>query len=191
MLKALKRMPVFVAIALMVLMMMGGVVLGNGNALDHSAGNAWAELAQIQQSVVQMANRASNHQAIAGRLGMEGDEVNALKQAQAAAQKMGNRSVQSMGASATQEILNAANALNDAVLNLDEAMKAKIQTLSSASDAKIEEEARTRAYDNWVDNRLGIAQRKEYNSVAETTRAVYEALPAKALLGNKLPPLFE
>ncbi|HML48930.1 MAG TPA: hypothetical protein PKE04_19485, partial [Clostridia bacterium] len=69
--------------------------------------------------------------------------------------------------------------------------KAKIKTLNSASDAKIEEEARSRAYDNWVDNRLGIAQRKEYNIVAETTRTVYEALPAKALLGNKLPPLFE
>lgn len=191
MLKALKRMPVFVAVALMVLLMMGGVVLGNGNALDRAAGAAWTELGQIQESVVQMAKRASNHQAIAGRLGMEGDAVDALKKAQDAAQAMGRRPVQSLGASAAREILDAANTLNDAVLALDEALKAKIQTLDDANKVKTEEAARSRAYDNWVDNRLGIAQRKQYNSAAETTRAVYEKLPTKSILGNKLPPLFD
>jgi len=179
--RRIKGIPVSLAMVFMVLLIMGGVVMGNRNALNRASVSVWAELADLQAQVGDMADKAGNYLKLAGRLGIPDQEMKALTNAQDAALRFANQSIRSYGINAAVKLNEHAAALDEAAMALDARIRETQQSVTE----------RNAVYDDWRIVRLVETDKDAYNQNAQHLRSMYASLPARVLLSGIFPPLFK
>lgn len=171
--KRLQRIPIPVAIIIMVFLIVAGVAFGNHNALTRAAAEPEAILAEVSATASQRASKAKNLLVVANRNEVEAKNRTALEDAIAGledARRAGQL------ASANQSLTFAASAINE-----------QLQLVADTQDKKLA----TGVMDDLgsLDKQL-IRQANNYNDLVEDVRSLYKRLPLGWVLGG-MPEVYQ
>jgi hypothetical protein len=148
------------AVILMSLMIAGGVVGGNRNALSRAREPVSTRISQMGDRLDGMVAKANNYTALANA---QGEDISEVARAQAAATEAAGQRA------SAEEIYTAANQLHQAVMDLND-------RLDSPDKAKV--------YDDWMQSRVNYKDADSYNSAVEGLNKVYRAVPFRWLWGG-------
>lgn len=167
MMKTLKRMPVPLAILIMVLCIVVGVAFGNHNALRNAKAEPEAILSEVTELASQRAGKGSNLLVVAERNTVDDTSKTALK---TAANELKNAKNAGDIAAANGQLTAAANAVNE-----------QIQATAGAEDKRLA----TAAMDDMESMNMILTRRAgAYNEQVEEVRKVYRKLPFGWLVGG-------
>lgn len=170
--KPLKVRPT-IAICVMCALMLGGIFLGNRNAVIDSSREILSRVEVIRQKVDTMAGKANNFVIIGERVEIDEKRIDELKTAISNAKELTARDMSSIGTDAPNQLVKASSELKEAVLWVDKEIR----------NSGKEEMAIQVANNGWTNEVLTYEDIVKYNTtVAANTRGGF--IPFKFLLGG-------
>ncbi|MDR0395800.1 MAG: hypothetical protein LBH66_00685 [Oscillospiraceae bacterium] len=169
MLKKIGSMPQKTAAILMSLMIAGGVIGGNRNALSEAREPVASQVAMMCDRLSIMVSKANNYTVMANA---QGADISSVARAQTRAMEV--ISMRGVDNSSAQEVYTAANQLHQAVMDLND---------------RLESPDKGTVYDDWMLNRVNYKDADSYNATLEGYNRVYRALPTRWLWGVAYRPI--
>lgn len=177
--KALKRMPIAVAVVIMVVLMLAGIAFGNHNALSQAKAAPEAILTEVSAMAAKRATSAKNLLVVAKRNDVGQQHISTLEDAVAGLEDATNSRVTpkaSKIADANQSLTFAATTLNN-----------DLQAVASDQDKRLA----TGVIDDLTgSDKILSRQASLYNESLESVRSLYSKLPMRFIIGS-VPEVYQ